>query len=66
VPRIAGVDIPKAKPMSIALTYIFGIGKHTAEKILVEAEIDFTVRAGSISDQEAAKIQKHYLLKSTK
>jgi len=57
VPRIAGVDIPKAKPMSIALTYIFGIGKHTAEKILVEAEMDFTVRAGSITDQEAAKIQ---------
>jgi small subunit ribosomal protein S13 len=57
VPRIAGVDLPKTKPMEIALTYIFGIGKYTAEKILKEAEIDFTVRAGSISDQEAAKIQ---------
>jgi len=57
VPRIAGVDIPKAKPMGIALTYIFGIGKHKAEKILKEAEIDRTVRAGSISDQEAAKVQ---------
>ena len=57
MPRIAGVDIPKAKQMSIALTYIFGIGKYTAEKILTEAEIDFTVRAGTITDQEAAKIQ---------
>jgi small subunit ribosomal protein S13 len=57
VPRIAGVDLPKTKQMAIALTYIFGIGKFTAEKILKEAEIDFTVRAGSISDQEAAKIQ---------
>jgi len=43
--------------MGIALTYIFGIGKHKAEKILKEAEIDRTVRAGSISDQEAAKVQ---------
>jgi len=57
VPRIAGVDLPKTKQMVIALTYIFGIGKYTAEKILKEAEIDLTVRAGSISDQEAAKIQ---------
>jgi len=57
VPRIAGVDLPKTKPMTIALTYIFGIGKYTAEKIPKEAEIDLTVRAGSISDQEAAKIQ---------
>jgi small subunit ribosomal protein S13 len=57
VPRIAGVDLPKTKPMAIALTYIFGIGKYTAEKILKEAEIDLTVKAGSISDQEAAKIQ---------
>ena len=57
MPRIAGVDLPKAKQMAIALTYIFGIGKYTAEKILKEAEIDLTVRAGSISDQEAAKIQ---------
>ncbi len=57
MPRIAGVDLPKTKQMAIALTYIFGIGKYTAEKILKEAEIDLTVRAGSISDQEAAKIQ---------
>jgi len=57
VPRIAGVDLPKTKPMAIALTYICGIGKYTAEKILKEAEIDLTIRAGSISDQEAAKIQ---------
>jgi len=57
VPRIAGVDLPKTKPMAIALTYIFGVGKYTAEKILKEAEIDLTIRAGSISDQEAAKIQ---------
>ena len=45
MPRIAGVDLPKTKPMAIALTYIFGIGKYTAEKILKEAEIDLTVRA---------------------
>jgi len=43
--------------MSIALTYIYGIGRTMAEEILTEAEMDFTKRAGSITDQEAAKIQ---------
>ena len=57
MPRIAGVDIPKQKPISIALTYIFGVGRKISENILNEAEIDLTKRAGSLSDQEVAKIQ---------
>jgi small subunit ribosomal protein S13 len=57
VPRIAGVDVPKTKPISIALTYIFGIGKDTAEKILADADIELTKRAGTLSDQEVASIQ---------
>ncbi len=57
MPRIAGVDIPKTKQVSIALTYIYGIGKHTSEKILTDADIEFTKKAGTLSDQEVAKIQ---------
>jgi small subunit ribosomal protein S13 len=38
--RIAGVDLPKAKRMEVALTYIFGIGRSTARKILGEAGVD--------------------------
>ncbi len=57
MPRIAGVDIPKQKPIGIALTYIFGIGRYTALRILDAAEIESTVRAGSLSDQDVAKIQ---------
>ncbi len=57
MPRIAGVDVPKQKPIHIALTYIYGVGRHTAGKILQEAEIELTKRAGSLSDQEVAKIQ---------
>jgi small subunit ribosomal protein S13 len=56
VPRIAGVDIPKTKPIFIALTYIYGIGRSTAEKILTDADIELTRRAGTLSDQEVAKI----------
>ncbi len=57
MPRIAGVDVPKQKPIGIALTYIYGIGKTTAEQILQEANVDVTTRAGSLSDQEVATIQ---------
>jgi len=57
VPRIAGVDVPKTKQVYIALTYIYGIGGSTARNILKDADIDATKRAGSLSDQEIAKIQ---------
>jgi len=57
VPRIAGVDVPKAKQVYIALTSIYGVGINTARTILKDADIDATKRAGSLSDQEIAKIQ---------
>ena len=58
MPRIAGVDIPKQKPISIALTYIYGIGRHTANKTVEQAGIEPTVRAGNLSDQDVARLQK--------
>jgi len=57
VPRIAGVDVPKQKQIQIALTYIFGIGRQTARQILQQAGIEEVRRAGTLSEQEVARIQ---------
>lgn len=57
MPRIAGVDVPKQKQIWIALTYIYGIGKTTARSILDEAGIAYEKRAGSLTEQEIARIQ---------
>ncbi|MBN2190357.1 MAG: 30S ribosomal protein S13 [Candidatus Aureabacteria bacterium] len=56
MPRIAGVDIPKEKRTVIALTYIYGIGKATASKILRDARIDESKRAKDLSDEEISRI----------
>ncbi|NLK41082.1 MAG: 30S ribosomal protein S13 [Planctomycetes bacterium] len=58
MPRIVGVDVPNDKPTWIALTYIHGIGRHTAQKILEEAQIDGTVRAGKLSEDEVSRISQ--------
>ena len=56
--RIAGVNIPSGKPVGIALTYIYGIGRTTSEKILSEVEIDFARRVNELSDAEVAKLRE--------
>lgn len=58
MPRIAGVDIPGKKRIVAALTYIYGIGSATSEKILEEAGIDFSVRAEKLSDADLARIRE--------
>ncbi|MCS7281332.1 MAG: 30S ribosomal protein S13 [Desulfobacterota bacterium] len=55
--RIAGVDIPKEKRIDIALTYIFGIGKSSASKILEQAGIDPSRKTKDLKDEEIAKIR---------
>lgn len=55
--RIAGVDIPKEKRIDIALTYIFGIGKSSASKILQEANIDPGRKTMDLKDEEIARIR---------
>ena len=55
--RIAGVDVPDRKRGEIGLTYIFGIGKSSARKILIEAGIDFDKKVGEWNDDEAGKIR---------
>ncbi len=56
--RIAGVNIPSGKPIGIALTYIYGIGRTTSEKILAEVEIEFARRVNELSDAEVAKLRE--------
>lgn len=55
--RIAGVDIPKEKRIDIALTYIFGIGKSSASKILKEANVDPSRKTKDLKDEEIARIR---------
>ena len=55
--RIAGVDLPKAKRVEIALTYIFGIGRTSAQKIADEAGIDRNKKTDDLTDQEVTTIR---------
>jgi small subunit ribosomal protein S13 len=58
VARIAGVDLPRNKRMEIALTYIYGIGRHRAGLILADAGIDPAKRSDDITEAEVAKIRE--------
>lgn len=55
--RIAGVDLPKNKRGEIGLTYIFGIGRSTAQKILTKAEIDWNTKVNDWTDEQLTKIR---------
>jgi len=56
--RIAGVDLPREKRAEVGLTYIFGIGRATASKILAEAGIDPSRRVHQLSDDEVNRIRR--------
>ena len=56
--RIAGVDLPSNKKIGIALTYIYGIGRSTAQKIIEESGIDFDKRVNTLTDEEIAKLKR--------
>lgn len=55
--RIAGIDLPRDKRVEIALTYIYGIGKSTSQKILAEAGINPDTRVRDLTEEEVAKIR---------
>jgi len=57
VARIAGVNIPDAKRIEISLTYIFGIGRSTAQQILRETAIDPGVQAKDLTEEEVIKLR---------
>ncbi len=56
MPRIVGIDVPNKKPVWIALTYIHGIGKHTAGRILKEAGVKGAMRAADLTEDEVSRI----------
>jgi small subunit ribosomal protein S13 len=56
--RIAGVDLPKGKRIEIALTYIYGIGRSSSQKILTEAKIDWNTISDEITGEQITTIRK--------
>ena len=54
--RIAGVDLPREKRIEIGLTYVYGIGRVTANKILAEAGVNPDTRVRNVTDDEVRKI----------
>ena len=57
--RIAGIDLPREKRVEIGLTYIYGIGKPTAQKILAETGVNPDTRVKDLSDDEVNKIRSY-------
>jgi small subunit ribosomal protein S13 len=57
VARIAGVDLPKQKRSEIGLTYIYGLGRSSSQKILAKAGVDWNKRVNDLTDEEVAKIR---------
>lgn len=55
--RIAGVDLPKDKRVEIALTYIYGIGRPSANKILEKANVNKDTRVNKLSEAEVVRIR---------
>lgn len=56
--RIVGVDLPQNKCGEVGLTYIYGIGRSSAKKILAEAGVDPTLKVENWTDDQAAKIRE--------
>ncbi len=56
--RIAGVDLPRDKRVEIALTYIFGVGLPTSQKVLAEADVNPDTRIKDLTEDEIARIRE--------
>jgi len=59
MPRIMGVDIPAQRPARVALSYIFGIGRSTAARMLDELNIDPSVRSKDLTEDETSRITSY-------
>ena len=55
--RIAGIDLPREKRIEIALTYIYGIGRTSATKILAEAGVNPDIRVKDLSEEDEGKLR---------
>ena len=56
--RIAGIDLPREKRVEIALTYIYGIGRTSATKILAEAGVNPDIRVKNLSEEDETKLRE--------
>ncbi|NCO50752.1 MAG: 30S ribosomal protein S13 [Deltaproteobacteria bacterium] len=56
--RIAGVDLPRNKRIEVAMTYIYGIGRASSQKILATAGVDQNTRTDNLTEAELAKIRE--------
>ena len=56
--RISGIDLPIAKRIEIALTYIFGIGRPKAQSILTRAKVDFGTKVRDLTEEEVGRIRR--------
>jgi small subunit ribosomal protein S13 len=57
VARISGVDIPREKRLEVSLTYIFGIGRSTAQQVCARTGIDPNTRVRDLTDEEVARLR---------
>ena len=57
--RIAGIDLPRDKRVEIGLTYIYGIGQKTADKILAETGVNPDTRVKDLSEDDVAKLREY-------
>jgi small subunit ribosomal protein S13 len=56
--RIAGIDLPRNKRIEIALTYIYGIGRTTADRVLREAGVDPATKTADLNDEDITRIRQ--------
>ena len=56
--RVAGIELPRNKRIEIALTYIYGIGRATANKILAKANVDPTIKTDDLTADDQVKIRQ--------
>jgi small subunit ribosomal protein S13 len=56
MPRILGIDIPNDKQVRVALTYVYGIGQHSSDRLLESVGIKPSLRAKDLSEEELARI----------
>jgi small subunit ribosomal protein S13 len=56
--RLAGVDLPRSKRMEVALTYIYGLGRSSARKILTEAGVDWNTKSDDLTEGQVTSLRK--------
>jgi small subunit ribosomal protein S13 len=56
--RIAGIDLPRNKRLEVALTYIYGIGRASAQRICAKADIDIATKTDQLSDGDVVRLRE--------